>query len=238
MIGQTLIPVQAENELTFSNFIVGENGGLLKQLNDLVDALIETNEAAETAPGIIYLWAESGAGKTHLLHGVCDQARTHNLPCQFLSLSDADIETVLNDQVANGHLFCVDNLQVITAAKNLEVAFLSFYERVKSAGGYMIAAARKPPGESGFLLADLVSRLRAGSVWRVSAMSDGDKHIALQQRAEVRGFRLNDQVIDFVMSHFARDTVSLFALLDRLDRASLAHQRKITVPFIKEVIGA
>ncbi len=236
MIGQTLIPVHVEDELTFSNFIIGENGGLLQQLHDVVAVLEKNTDTVDSAPGINYLWSDSGTGKTHLIHGLCDYARTRDVVCHFLSLAETDIETSLNEQPAAPQLFCVDNLQVISGVKNLEIAFLSFYERVKSAGGYLVTAARKPPKESGFSLDDLVSRLHAGSIWQVIAMSDSDKRVALQQRAEVRGFRLNNQVIDFVMSHFARDTVSLFALLDQLDRASLAHQRKVTVPFIKEVI--
>ena len=237
MIGQTIIPVNAENELTFANFIIGENGALVQQLEEVVTRASSTSGSRNSTPSIVYLWAESGAGKSHLIHSLCELARSNQSECHFLSLSEINVLDRLNEYDFSGQVVCVDNLQVICGNRELEIAFLSFYERLCAASGCLAVAARKPPNKSGFVLADLASRLNAGAIWRVIPMTDRDKKIALRQRAEVRGFMLTEQVMDFVMTHFDRDTVSLFALLDRIDRASLAHHRKVTVPSIKEIIG-
>jgi len=237
MTGQTVIPVNAENEFTFANFLIGENGALVQQLEGAVNQASSESGRIKNSPDGIYLWAESGAGKSHLIHGLCELARSKWFECHFLSLSEVNILDRLKEHDFAGRLVCVDNLQVICGNKELEIAFLSFYERLRAAAGCLVVAARKPPNESGFVLADLASRLNAGAIWRVVPMTDHDKKIALRRRAELRGFVLNEQVMDFVMTHFDRDTVSLFALLDRIDRASLVHHRKVTVPFIKEIIG-
>ena len=68
-------------------------------------------------------------------------------------------------------------------------------------------------------------------------MDDSEKKSALQQRAAGRGFTLDDTVARFIMSHYSRDTRALFSLLDKLDSESLQSQRKITVPFLKTLIG-
>ncbi len=237
MIGQTIIPVNAENEFTFANFITGENGALVQQLEDVVSLAADKCTGEGNFPDVVYLWAESGAGKSHLIHSLCEQARSKRSECHFLSLSEINILDRLKEYDFATRVVCVDNLQVISGNRELEIAFLSFYERLRTAAGCLVVAARKPPNESGFVLADLASRLNAGAIWRVVPMTDHDKKVALKRRAEARGFTLNGQVMDFVMTHFDRDTVSLFALLDRIDRASLAHHRKVTVPFIKEIIG-
>ena len=58
----------------------------------------------------------------------------------------------------------------------------------------------------------------------------------LRARAARRGLELDDAVLDYLLRRVDRDLGSLTALLDRLDRASLAAQRRITVPFLKNLL--
>jgi DnaA family protein len=58
----------------------------------------------------------------------------------------------------------------------------------------------------------------------------------LQLRARQRGFELPDDVAHYLLRRAPRDPASLFALLDRLDYASLAAQRKLTIPFVRELL--
>ena len=55
-------------------------------------------------------------------------------------------------------------------------------------------------------------------------------------RAQERGFELPDETGRYLMSRYPRDLSSLFAVLDRLDQASLQAQRRLTVPFVKQVL--
>ena len=59
---------------------------------------------------------------------------------------------------------------------------------------------------------------------------------ALRQRARLRGLELGDEVMAYLSKHLARDTHSLFRFLDRLDQASLAAKRRLTVPFVRELL--
>ena len=83
---------------------------------------------------------------------------------------------------------------------------------------------------------DLTSRLAWGLVLHLEALDENDKLAALQLRAQQRGFELPTDVGQFLLRRCPRDTPSLFALLDRLDQASLAAQRKLTIPFVRELI--
>jgi DnaA family protein len=55
-------------------------------------------------------------------------------------------------------------------------------------------------------------------------------------RAERRGMILNEDVGKFILTHCPRHMSTLFAALDALDKMSLAAQRKLTIPFVKEVL--
>jgi DnaA family protein len=70
----------------------------------------------------------------------------------------------------------------------------------------------------------------------VQPLSDPEKSLALQLRAKQRGLSLSQDVANYLLTHAPRDMGQLFMLLERLDLASLQRQRKITIPFVKEVL--
>ncbi|MOA50116.1 DnaA regulatory inactivator Hda [compost metagenome] len=86
-------------------------------------------------------------------------------------------------------------------------------------------------------LPDLKSRLTLALVFQLHALSDEDKLRALQLRASRRGLHLTDEVGRFILTRGPRSMNLLFDLLDILDQASLQAQRKLTIPFLKEIFG-
>ena len=59
----------------------------------------------------------------------------------------------------------------------------------------------------------------------------------MRLRAQRRGLQIDDAAIDWLLKRVDRDLVSLTALLDRLDRESLAAQRRLTVPFLRQLLS-
>jgi DnaA family protein len=55
----------------------------------------------------------------------------------------------------------------------------------------------------------------------------------LKEQAASRGIELDDSVLDWLFARYARDLGALLDLLDKLDVASLAAQRRITIPFLR-----
>jgi DnaA family protein len=68
-------------------------------------------------------------------------------------------------------------------------------------------------------------------------LDDEQKQAALQFRARARGLVLNDEVAAYIIQRLPRDMNELFWQLNRLDHASLAEQRKLTIPFVKKILG-
>jgi DnaA family protein len=86
-------------------------------------------------------------------------------------------------------------------------------------------------------LPDLKSRLGWGPVFQLATLSDRDKQAALQMRARRRGLELGNEVAEYLLRRCPRDMDSLFSLLNQLDRASLVAQRRLTIPFVRELLG-
>jgi DnaA family protein len=155
---------------------------------------------------IVYLWGERGSGRSHLL-----RAATRANP--GLVAAD-DVETL--DPTAQQALF-----NAINAARDGQTA--------------VIAAGNAPPAGLG-LREDLRTRLAWGLVYQLRAPSDADKAAYLRGEAARRGLRLPEEVLAYLLSHQPRDLASLSALIDALDRYSLANKRPLTLPLVREAL--
>src|SRR4029078_5447301 len=85
-------------------------------------------------------------------------------------------------------------------------------------------------------LPDLLSRLSWGMVFKLSPLADDEKLTVLTRRANGRGIGLPEEVAKYLLTHCPRHMATLFAALDALDKASLAAKRRLTIPFVKEVL--
>ncbi len=229
MSSQTLIPADIGNDIVLESFYESGNETLIKELKNLLSGV-------RTRP-ILYLWGESGSGKTHLLNACCIAAGKRLKPGIYVSLtgqSDDKLDELI--PVAANTILCVDDIDTIAGLEKAQVKILSLYESTIQNSGALIVSGSAPPGRINLELKDLESRLSYGGVYHVHPLDEDQKQQALRRQARSRGFYLDDKVIAFIMSHCDRDTRSLFALLDKLDHASLRTHRKITIPFLKTLL--
>ena len=117
-----------------------------------------------------------------------------------------------------------------------EEAIFHLYNRLYDAGGKIIIAANDLPKSINLKLPDLISRLSWGFVFQLYLLEDTEKLFILTMRANRRGIILSDEVGKYILTHCPRHMGTLFAALDALDKASLAAQRRLTIPFVKEVL--
>jgi len=169
-------------------------------------AAVRALAAGERPEAVVYLWGERGSGRTHLL-------RAATLANPGLVAAD-DVETL--DATAQQALF-----NAINAARDGQAAVL--------------AAGGAPPAALS-LREDLRTRLAWGLVYQLRAPSDADKAAHLRAEAARRGLRLPEEVLAYLLSHLPRDLASLNAVLDALDRYSLASRRPLTLPLVREAL--
>ena len=224
---QLPLGVSLRHRRSFSNFIVGQNAAAVAVLRDSLLA---------HAGGIVYLWGSSGSGKSHLLEACCGDASMHGRPVAYLPLGTAQAQPDMLNGLADIQLLCIDDVDRVAGDRAWEEALFHLYNQAEQAACPMVLAASAAPRAPAWRLPDLVSRLSAAVVWRLRALDDAERREALQLHARERGFVLSDEVVTFVMKRLRRDMVSLSAFLERLDRSSLAAQRRITVPFVKGLL--
>jgi DnaA family protein len=163
--------------------------------------------AGKLQESIVYLWGEPGSGRSHLLRAA---ARAN----PALVVAD-DVETL--DAAAQQALFVAINV-----AREGQPAVLA-------------AGSSAPAGLA--LREDLRTRLGWGLVYHLKPLTDAEKAMHLRAEAGRRGLRLTDEVVWYLLHHLPRDVASLNAVLEVLDRHSLARQRPITLPLIREALS-
>ncbi|MEO5573241.1 MAG: DnaA regulatory inactivator Hda [Gammaproteobacteria bacterium] len=212
---------------SFANYCVGPNREAVQTLHDIANADLQ----------FIYLWGAPGTGKTHLLHAACQSISAQGATPAYLSLTHAgEISPDLLLGLEHLALVCIDDIQAIAARPEWEIALFHLYNRIHATNTRLVISGSATPRELGLGLADLSSRLVWGLVLHLHALNDEEKIAALSLRAHGRGIELPEDVARFLLRRCSRDMHGLFDLLQRLDLASLAGQRRLTIPFVRELI--
>lgn len=214
---------------TFDSYVSAANQQLLDNIRRIV-ALSDEH--------FIFIWGAEGVGKTHLLQAACHVVTGNGQSSVYLPMQEAaQFAPEILEDLEQMSLVAIDDIDAVAGEQSWETALFNLYNRVRDSGtSSLIVSARQPLANLGLVLPDLLSRLSWGLVYQVQAMTDEEKLQALKQRADSRGFDLPDEVANYLLRHYQRQTAALFDLLERLDQRSLAEQRRLTIPFVKQVI--
>ncbi len=225
---QLALAIQLNDEATLDDFCWGSNNLLEQQLKNCL---------AGGGERLFYLWGEAGCGKTHLLQACCQAAPNATaiyLPLQLLK----EWGPQSLDNLAEQSLIAIDDIDAIASDKIWEEALFHLYNKVRDNGKtVLLISSRKSLCHLQIALADLKSRLTWGLVAQLHELDDDLKIKTIQRHASKRGFELPTVVGQFIINRCARNMHDLHHIIDHLDKASLAAQRKITVPFVKTILG-
>ena len=201
--------------------------GLLEQLQSL---------ASGDSGGALYLQGSAATGKTHLLLGSCALAAALDRQAAYLPLANVRGRLRAASEGLDADLVALDDVDAIAGNREDEIALFDLHNRVRDAGIGLLYAARDVPAALPLVLPDLRSRLAQCTLLALRALDDDGRTEVLRQRAAARGLLFDEAALEWLMRRHSRDLSDLGALFERLDRASLAAQRRLTVPFLKQVL--
>jgi DnaA family protein len=228
--GQMALDISLRDKVCFDSFVTGHNA-------ELKQHLIKVAEGKETlAP--LFIWGESGGGKSHLLNSCYLLAEENEQKPWFVSLSDLSAEkgseAILAD-LDDYDIYLIDGLDSIAGMTGWEEGLFQLCNLARDKNKSIIISAIKPPTSLDIGLRDLVTRLMSGLTYQVLPLADEQKITALQERASDRGFEISEEAVKFILNRYRRETGNLFKILDQIDKASLEQKRLITIPFLRSL---
>ena len=226
MSRQLALGLALEPALSFDSFIPGPNGEALDAVRRL---------AAGAGEPYLYLWGRAGVGKSHLLQAACAAAHAPERPVAYLPLAQAvTFGPELLQDLESMALVCLDDLHHLAGRAHWEEALFDLYNRIRDANASLLVSADRPLTRLPVRLPDLASRLAWGPSYQLQPLADSELLPALTRLAAERGLRLPADSAQYILRRCPRDLGYLQGLLERLDRASLAAQRRLTLAFVRE----
>ena len=211
---------------TFANFLAGPNRLVVEELRSL--------------PGrarVVWIWGPATSGKTHLLQAVCNEAGSTGHRAGYFPLDPrAGLVPAAVAGCEQLDIVCLDDVDQAAGEPSWEAALFSLYNAVLEQQRSLLLTGIAPPVGLPWRLPDLASRMNAALILGLRPLSEREQFAALALHASARGLELPEETASYLMTRFPRDLRSLCGLLDTLDIASLVAQRRLTVPFIKQVI--
>lgn len=227
---QLSLPIHQFDDENLTNFNSDNNLLLLNSLRKNIDQLSQP---------FFYIWGEQGSGKTHLLKAIFHDFLRQQRAAIYVPLSKAAyFSPAVLENLEQQEAVCLDDLHCISGNTEWETAIFDLFNRIKeNRKTLLLISANQSPTALTIQLPDLRSRLTWGEIYQLNPLEESQKISVLQQNAYQRGMELSEETANFLLKRWDRDMHSLFSALDKLDKASLQAQRKLTIPFVKETLG-
>ena len=223
---QLALPLRLADHAVFASFFASGNEALVASLKEV--------SAGGGGGHGCWLWGGPSSGKTHLLQAVCESAGDRAVYVPLAMLSEAG--PMILDGLGRRELVCVDDISVVAGDPDWEAALFALCNQVFDAGGQLVVASDSAPRECPINLADLASRLSLLAVFRLRDLDEAERDEALQLRARHRGLDLPNDAANYLLRRSRRDMASLYDLLDKLDLEAMRAKRRLTVPFVRDVL--
>jgi len=228
-VSQLALPVGLKDGALFETFVAAGN--------EQAVAALEALQPGVGGPPLC-LWGAGSAGKSHLLQAAC--AHLTALGGRSIYLADGRGDSARHPDLLLGleamDLVALDDVQALAGEAAWERRLFSLCNELAASGGRLLLAADSTPRALNFQLPDLASRLIAALSFQVYPLNEAGCAKALGLHARRRGLELPDASAVYLLRRVSRDMTSLCDWLATLDDAALIAQRRLTVPFIRDVL--
>jgi len=220
-MNQLGLPISLDSKMLLDNFL-GNN-----QLLDFFAKLYLDKTSAE-----IYVYGDSGLGKTHLLQGAALRALSDQQSAMYIDCHNYFPEHVL-ESIELLNWISIDNIDAIS--DNQQDLFFDLYNRAKQARVSMLISGSDLPSELG-VMKDLKTRLGLATIFQLQPLNDKLTMLVLNNQMIDRNLSIDSKVYEYLFKYYSRDVKVLLTAMDDLDKASLQAKQSITIPFVRKTL--
>jgi chromosomal replication initiator protein len=229
-------------DYTFANFVVGPSNRLAHA------SCVAVSQAPGATYNPLFLYGNSGLGKTHLLHAVCCEAnpKFDGTVIQLLSCEDfvnrfiRAIETGnlagFQSQFRTVDMLVIDDVQFLREREQSQEEFFHTFNALYNNGKQIILSADSAPGKIPSLEDRLISRFNWGLVARIDPPSYETRVAIVQKKAHVRGLSISDEIAEYVARKVRANIRELEGALTTLYALATTTGQEITLELAQRVL--
>ncbi|RMG54526.1 MAG: DnaA regulatory inactivator Hda, partial [Gammaproteobacteria bacterium] len=194
---QLPLDIRLRADSGFETFLPGANAVALAAVR---------SQAEGTGEPQLLLWGGADTGKTHLLQAACHEQARRALPVVYLPMQQMlEAGPGLFQGLEGLPLICIDDVQVLAGRPEWEEALFHLINRLRSAEGRLLMAARGNPRHAPWQLPDLHSRLEWGPVFQLQPLDEEGRLEAMRLHARQRGMEIPNEVGRYLLRQYPRD---------------------------------
>jgi len=197
-------PLKLHPDYTFDNFVVGPSNRLAHA------SCVAVSQSPGNTYNPLFIYGNSGLGKTHLLHAVCFEAqrKSNGAVIQFLSCEDFVNRFIraieegnlsgFQSQFRTVDMLVIDDVQFLREREHSQEEFFHTFNALYNNGKQIILSADSPPVKIPSLEARLISRFNWGLVTRIDPPSYETRVAIVQKKAHLRGLDICDEIAEYI----------------------------------------
>ncbi|MBR4028091.1 MAG: chromosomal replication initiator protein DnaA [Alistipes sp.] len=237
------IDPQLNMNYTFDNHIEGECNRLARSAGMAVAV-----SPGNTAFNPLYIYGDSGLGKTHIAQAIGHEVRQRHPELQVLYVSMNKFQAQFQTAYKNGEItdfihfyqmvdvLIIDDIQELTGKTGTQNAFFNIFNHLQLAGKQLILTSDKPPVE----LKDIEQRLLTRFKWGLSAylnVPDYETKVKIiRAKAQRLGANIPEEVVSYLAENISANVREIEGALSSLIANASFLNRKITISLAKDIL--
>ncbi len=221
-MNQLGLPITLDSKMLLENLVGNQ------QILDFINQLYFQNRSAE-----IYVYGETGKGKTHLLQGTISRALAKKKNGVYIDCNEPMPEHVI-DFIDQLDWIGIDNINQIDSQQ--QHLFFELYNRAKLAEVSILVSGPTTPSSLS-IMKDLKTRLGLATVFELEELNDDLTKEVLKNQMSERNLTIEPKVYEYLFKRYSRNVNILISAINLLDRTSLQSKQGITIPFVKKTLN-
>ncbi len=227
---------------SLDSFVIGNSNCLAHKA-----AQMAAEEPGRYSPLLVH--GPTGTGKTHLLEGICDAFRKARPRAAQVLLSAEQFTSYFLEALHGSgmpsfrrkyrdlELLVIDDVQFFANKRATLVELLHTIDTFLGARRQLVFASDRSPAALKALGPELMARLSGGMVCRLESAEYPTRLGIVRGHARDLELSVPEEVESYIASHFTTQSRELAGALKKLQAASLAHGRPISLALAEEVLS-